>query len=95
MVCDGDGHDVCGVGGGAQMQAKAGENPFKKLIEQMEKRKQTKAVADAEILHGHRPPPAPGSYKSTPVNTYSYNPKLRKSSPPPPPPPSPSSRPAR
>ena len=61
-------------------------NPFKQLLDQYEERKKTKAIADAEILHGNRrpPPPPPSSPGAT---AFAKHPGLRATPPPPPPPP--------
>jgi hypothetical protein len=55
-------------------------NPFKQLLDKYEERKKTKAIADAEILHGGRrpppPPPPPGA------SAFAKHPGLRATPPP-------------
>jgi hypothetical protein len=55
-------------------------NPFKKLFSQLEDRRKNKAIAEAEILHGQRPPPPPGMNKAGVTQTFAQPPKLRKPS---------------
>lgn len=59
-------------------------NPFKQLLDQYEERKKTKAIADAEILHGGRRPPPPPPPSGGGGAAFAKHPGLRATPPRPP-----------